>query len=701
MMFPLGESAGWTAALVEHLWQSTVICTALWALSLMLRRNAARMRFRLWMLASVKFLLPFSLLIAAGESLSIHRTATPTVAPLFSMVVEGPANDAEVSSRLPTPKVSETTHAEAAITKRRSAALVAASVFFVWVVGALSIVGVWLRRWLHLRTLVRRGTPLGDIAGLQAVIVASEAEPGVFGILRPVLMLPGGVTRKLTAMQMEAIVAHELCHVRRRDNLTAALHMLVSALFWFHPLVWWIGRQLIAEREAACDEAVLEQSHCAMEYAEGILNVCKFYLEVPVACVSGVTGADLKKRIAHILSGSTAERLSIARKLVLAAAGALSIGAPVAFGVLHASRGYAQAPAKQNPDDTWQGTLHAQRDLRTVLKITKAPDGTLKAQFYSIDQGGQPISVKETTFQNGELKLNVEAIDGVYTGKMSPDGTTITGEWKQGDRPLPLILVRATAETAWAIPEPPPKIPPMATDADPSFEVATIKPTPPDFKGKGFGGPPRRFQTRGTTLSDIMMFVYGVNSRQIVGAPDWAETDRFDITTGQPDVPGAPSETQVKSMMRKLLETRFGLKFHKDKKEMSAYVLGVAKDGPRMTKSDADPNTPHAFFFTKLGSLTVRNATMEDVAQGFQGAVFDRPVVDHTGLQGHWNFSLKWTPDETQFQVFGVKITPNEAADAPPPIFTAIQEQIGLKLDAAKTMVDVMVLDHVEKPSEN
>jgi uncharacterized protein (TIGR03435 family) len=700
MKFPLDGNAVWTAALMQHLWQSTMVCAALWLLSLMLRRNAARMRFRLWMLASVKFLLPFSLLITAGESFSVKRTAVPSVAPFFSMVIEGPADEVAVEPHAAAPAESVAARAAVPTTTKRQSVLPWV-VVFLWAAGALVISGVWMRRWLQLREVVRRGTPVADMAGLRAVMVPSDVEPGVLGIVQPVLVLPQGVTRNLTAAQMEAIVAHELCHVRRRDNLTAALHMMVSAVFWFHPLVWWIGRQLIVEREAACDEAVLEQSHCAMEYAEGILNVCKFYLEVPVACVSGVTGADLKKRIAHILSGSTAQRLSMARKLVLSAAGVLSIGMPVTFGVLHASQSYAQAPAKQNPDDTWQGTLHVQKDLRTVLKITKAPDGTLKSLFYSIDQGGQPIPIKETTFQNGELKLNVEPIDGTYTGKMSPDGTTITGEWKQGDQTHPLILVRATPETAWAIPEPPPKIPPMAADADPSFEVATIKPTDPAFKGKGFGGPPRRFGTRGTTLNDIIMFVYGVNTKQIVGAPAWADTDRFDITTGQPDVPGAPNETQVRSMMRKLLESRFGLKFHKDKKEMSAYVLTVAKDGPKLTKTDADPNTPHAFFFTKLGNLTVRNATMEDFAQGMQGAVFDRPVVDRTGLQGRWNCSLKWTPDETQFQVFGVKIVPNEAADAPPPIFTAIQEQIGLKLDAAKTMVDVMVLDHVEKPNEN
>ena len=359
------------------------------------------------------------------------------------------------------------------------------------------------------------------------------------------------------------------------------------------------------------------------------------------------------------------------------------------------------AAAKSGIDDTWQGTLHAGKDLRTVLKITKAPDGSLKSMFYSIDQGGQPLPVKTTTFQAGELKLNIEAIDGTYVGKMSADGTTITGEWKQGDRPLPLILVRATADTAWTIPEPPPKIPQMDAKADPSFDVATIKPSDPASQGKGFGGAPRKFTTRNTTLNDLIMFTYDLNSKQIIGGPAWMETDKFDITTGQPDVPGAPSPAQVKVMMRKLLETRFGMKFHMEKREMSAYVLSVAKTGPKMTKSEADPNTPGAFFFTKLGNLTVRNQSMGDVAHGFQGAVFDRPVVDHTGLEGHWDFSLKWTPDDTQFAVFNVKIVPSDAADAPPPIFTAIQEQIGLKLEAGKPQVDVMVLDHVEKPSEN
>lgn len=367
---------------------------------------------------------------------------------------------------------------------------------------------------------------------------------------------------------------------------------------------------------------------------------------------------------------------------------------------LHAAAVQAGA-AKTNIDDTWQGTLHTDRDLRTVVKISKDTDGKLKAMWYSIDQSPRPIPSDAATFQGGNVVLKLDAIDGAYTGTLSPDGTTITGQWKQGDKPLPLILVRATPATAWAIPEPPKPVPPMAADADPSWDVATIKPAPPDEKGKGFGGPPRHFQTRNTTLNDMISFAYEVNPKQIVGGPAWMETDKFDIVTGEPDVPGAPTGAQVKAMLRKLMAQRFGLKFHEGKQQMSAYVLTVAKDGIKMTKTDGDEHSGGGFQFTKLGHLIMRNQTMDDICHGFQGAVFDRPVVNHTGLQGRYNGTLTWTPDETQFAVFNVKIVPDESPDAPPPIFTAIQQQSGLKLDAEKTAVDVMILDHVQKPDEN
>lgn len=378
---------------------------------------------------------------------------------------------------------------------------------------------------------------------------------------------------------------------------------------------------------------------------------------------------------------------------------------PVVFGALHPNPANAQvAAAKPSQDivDTWQGTLHVpQHDLRTVVKITKADSGELKVVLYSIDQGGGGIPANKASFQNKELKYSIDMINGSYEGKMSADGKSISGTWTQGPNPLPLVLERVTPETAWAIPEPPPRLPPMATDADPSFEVATIKPSKPDQPGKAFLVRGAEFSTINTTLADLVSFAYEVHAKQVVGGPAWMDSQKFDITA-KPDTPGSPSRKQLQTMIRKLLADRFQLKFHKDKKELSAYVLSVAKTGPKMTKDTNDPNGLPGLFFQQLGVLTVRNATMGDFAQLMQSAVLDRPVVDQTGLADKFDFLLKWTPDESQFGGMGVKVPPpSDAADAPPPLFTAIQEQIGLKLEAAKTPVEVLVLDHVEQPSGN
>src|SRR5262249_18369392 len=136
---------------------------------------------------------------------------------------------------------------------------------------------------------------------LKTMSSPSFREPGVFGILDPILLLPEGITARLTAPQLEAVLAHELCHVRRRDNLTAAIHMLVEAVFWFHPLVWFWGTRLMDEREHACDEEVLRIGNEPQVYAEAVLKICEFYLEPPLPCVAGVTGSNLKKRIQIIM----------------------------------------------------------------------------------------------------------------------------------------------------------------------------------------------------------------------------------------------------------------------------------------------------------------------------------------------------------------------------------------------------------------
>lgn len=355
----------------------------------------------------------------------------------------------------------------------------------------------------------------------------------------------------------------------------------------------------------------------------------------------------------------------------------------------------------QDLSGTWQGTLSAGgRDLRIVIKVSQADSG-LKAMFYSIDQGAQGAPSGAITVSGSNIKITVPGIGGTYEGKLSSEANTITGTWSQGPGTFPLNLARATPETAWAIPEPPPPPKPMAPDANPTFEVATIKLAMPGVPGKGFRVQNRRFTTINTSVSDLVQFAYGIHPRQITNGPDWISVDKFDITA-QPDGEGQPNDRQWKLMVQKLLADRFKLSFHHDKKELSVYAITVTKTGPKLTPSTGDPNGLPGLGFGQLGRFQARNANMQDFANTMQSTALDRPVVDHTGLSGRFDFTLTWVPDEFQFPDLKVPGAPTiPSVTDGPDLFTAFQQQLGLKLDSTKEPVDVIVIDHVEKPSEN
>jgi uncharacterized protein (TIGR03435 family) len=359
----------------------------------------------------------------------------------------------------------------------------------------------------------------------------------------------------------------------------------------------------------------------------------------------------------------------------------------------------------QDLTGTWQGTLAAGgRNLRLVFKVAKADDGSaLKSTLHSIDQGGQGIG-GTASLQGTTAKITIAGIGGAFEGKIGADGKTIAGTWTQGPGTTEITLTRATPETAWAIPEPPPRLKPMAADAKLVFEVATIKPSRPDARGSGITVRGRQFVTINTPLRELITFAYGIHAKQIAGIPAWAESDRYDINA-QPEAEGAPNDKQLKAMLQKLLAERFKLTFHNEKKELSVYTIAVGKNGPKLTASQADPNGLPGLGFRGLGAMIVRNATMDDFSTTMQGYVLDRPVVNQTGLSGRFDFTLNWTPDEFQFAnlLAGAPRPPAPAdnAAAPPDIYTAMQEQIGLKLSATKAPADVLVIDKVEKPSEN
>ena len=351
---------------------------------------------------------------------------------------------------------------------------------------------------------------------------------------------------------------------------------------------------------------------------------------------------------------------------------------------------------------TWQGTLQPPNGpaLRIVMQISK--DGqNLKAVMNSIDQPAPPFTAAAATFQNSVLKIAVPAIGGNYEGRMNSDGNSISGTWTQGAA-MALNLTRATPQTAWAIPEPPPPPKPMAADANLAFEVATIKPANPETRGQsilvGRGGS-NLFTTTNTTLNDLITFAYGIHVRQIVGGPAWLESDKFDISA-KPEQPGIPNVTQLGTMVKKLLAERFGLAFHSEKRELSAYVITVGKNGPKLAKDETGGILP-GFGGRGPGSVGVRNSTMAEFAGFLQGRILDRPVVDQTGLSGKFDFTLDWRPDLTQLPPGANPPQLPPEVEARPDLFTAIQEQLGLKLEPAKTPVEVYVIDKVQKPSEN
>lgn len=306
--------------ILNHLLQSTLFAAAVGMVNTTLRRNSPRLRYWLWLTASLKFLVPFSLLVSTGARIqlppdtpSLHAVTVQQISTTFAPMSAFPAaTSSGAESRWPM------------------------TLAAIWLAGALFLVLRWFRRWSMIHSAVRRSTHLPLRVSVPARSSASLAEPGVFGVFRQVLVLPEGITDTLTPGQLDAILTHELRHIRYRDNLTAATHMCVETLFWFHPLVWWIGAQLMTERERDCDEAVLMRGSRPGDYARGIVQVCETHVESPLACASGISGSDLKKRIREIMTWRGSLPVTLRAKALLAAATFAAVSIPFAIGILRA-----------------------------------------------------------------------------------------------------------------------------------------------------------------------------------------------------------------------------------------------------------------------------------------------------------------------------------------------------------------------------
>jgi uncharacterized protein (TIGR03435 family) len=336
---------------IDHLWQSTLVAAALALLTLVFRRAHAQARYAIWLAASLKFLIPFAALTSLGAQLE-WREALPQASPEWAAAIEA------VRQPLATPPVGFVLPSTIPANTGVPLAAIAGTV---WAGGILTAFGVWLLRWRRVSKAVRAGAPivsgrtfdafqsLSSTTVLPLVAADTSLEPGVFGILRPVLLWPRDIDLRLDDAQVRAVLAHELAHVRRHDNLTAAMHMFVEAVFWFHPIVWWIGARLVHERERACDEYVVRLGNDPDVYAESILKTCQFFVESPLTCVPGVTGSNLKKRIERIMAHHSGGSVSRWAKVFLITAATATIAAPVGIGALTTPlRPAAVAPSLAN-----------------------------------------------------------------------------------------------------------------------------------------------------------------------------------------------------------------------------------------------------------------------------------------------------------------------------------------------------------------
>lgn len=360
---------------------------------------------------------------------------------------------------------------------------------------------------------------------------------------------------------------------------------------------------------------------------------------------------------------------------------------------------------------TWQGAIKAPQapngELRIVLKISTTPADKLAADFYSIDQRTPAIPASSINASGNTLKMTIERINGAYEGRMNADGKTITGTWTQLGNPAMLDLTRATPETAWIVPEPLPTPKMMDPNATPEFEVATIKPSDPKQRGWGINvNPSGVFHTRNTTLNDLIKFAYDMHAYQIVGAPAWADSEKFDVEA-KPDKPGMPTVNQMKAMLQKLLADRFSLMSHREKRELSAYAITVLKSGLKIKQEENAKLPIPGFGGQPPKGFSVRNATLAEFASMLQAQFMDLPVVDRTDLgDTRYTFVMKFTPDPGMRPFGGAGAPPDGQTiatdpDAPPDLFSAMEQQLGLRLQKTKTPVDIMIIDQVAKSSPN
>jgi uncharacterized protein (TIGR03435 family) len=604
--------AGWV--LVHFVWQGAMVAVVAALVLHLSRRQAASVRYRIACGAMIAMLLAVvttaALVDPPAANVKDARASLRTTA------------DGRVDVFLPI-QINEAP-SPAAVSNAQRVEMLLPWIVSAWLFGVILLLaraaaGWWRVRRLHQLALAsvrsswqatgnRIASRLGLARLIRIVALPHVDVPLVVGCLRPIVVLPIAAMSQLNVAQAEAILAHELAHVRRHDYLVNLMQTLAETLLFYHPAVWWLSARIRDEREHCCDDVAVAVCGDPVGYAAALAEL-EGWRSGELSLAAAATGGSLLNRVRRILHVELSD------------------------------------------------------DSRT---------------------------------SSWTIALLVFAI---------VSGLTVH------------VIAQAPAQA-----EPYPK-----------FEVASVRPnTSGDNRMSSKPLPGGRYEAINIPLRSLIINSYSLQAQQLVGAPAWISSERFDIVAkadgelGPPVSRDAPSPLQL--MIRGLLEERFKLKVHREPREVPIYTLVLARADGRLgsglrpsavdceavgaprRSGGAPPDVqkpserPRCGARVGFGELTAGAQPLLELVSLLSGTV-GRSVVDRTGLTGRYDIDLRWTPDRVlqraagaaasePIRVNGVEIDPNG-----PSIFTALQEQLGLKLESERGTIEALVIDHIERPT--
>lgn len=431
------SSWGWPL-LANHLWLATLLSLIALGAVALLRRAPGRARYAVLLIASAKFALPSAVFASASSRLgfdlsSLFSSKTPTEAPAFVYQLTAPLVQFEASAG---------SGAQAAPGHNELLCLLS--------LISMTVTSVLLLLWWRDRRRFRFATGSGSVIGttrerlamdrvrswlglkqeVRLLALPNRIEPGVWGVFKPVLVLPDTMAGQLTDAELEQVMMHEMIHIARWDNLVANLHRMLCCLLWFHPVVWVLDRLLIAERERACDDEVIRLGGTSAVYAASLLKVLRFCLGWNVAGASNATGSNLGRRVERIMSGNVQTNLSMWHRVAVCSIATLVVVLSIAAGLLTRTSAVAQnkAPDRgiiEGVPGGVPGGVGAFQTIRIADLVESGTEGTVVRWLKQVgDIVNRDEPLVEISIANQDVKLAAPT-SGVLTRITVQEGQTV------------------------------------------------------------------------------------------------------------------------------------------------------------------------------------------------------------------------------------------------------------------------------------